>query len=630
MASNNIAFDDTAKPGNNNSSTASNLWVSVSADSDDVTISEDGSVLERKNGLSKQHSNTEESTLPLVSQHSPPRGDREKDKDKRSNNNTNKLIKKGGSKIVAAIKSLQCSPRVDASDYGKLKEKKKNKGSSNNNNNGNNNESIATDVRHNLSQQPQESTTSKQEELIFVANFDNFANFESVQDQLPVVEKDSVSNHSELEDVLENIDASDILQIFTTNTNDTEDTIDNNDESRRKNGQKNEKYAAAAATDDDDDDDNQIIHDLRNTISGLSQNETDFMAKTYSSAEVSGCNVNVKADGSTPTSRSSSPSSSKPKRMIQNEFSQYSNDSNDTPVTCNKSLILTPKNNNDNNERLHYGRKEEQQQNSGDDDNDFWCLPPKEVLHTSLSLGDAISPTEGDNSPCPPDQDQSRRNKVSAEPSYGKASKKSKEMSTIDPQQHTIETLKLPVMNGTRGGTSESILRRVQQFEKQQAGGISYISKYATEGISTAPQEGDDVSAVSSSYVSSFVFSTSENSHNLDGKAIHHHAVVNSDPTSPSHFWKTQLREHEKRGMRQQQKAVNNHYAVINSEQPTSPAFFWKTHPRVTIRSYHFQQRKASNIRKVNARLEIGRPMMYHATSAQVEKQGGFCLGIRR
>ena len=610
MASNNIPFDDTTKPGNNNST---NLWVSVSVDSNDVIISEDGSVLERNNGSSKQHSNNEESTLPLVSQHSPPRGD----KDKRSNNNTNKLIKKGGSKIVAAIKSLQCSPRVDASDYGKLKEKKKNKGSSNKNNNGNgsNNELIATDVRHNLSQQPQ------QEVPVFVADFDNFANFESVQDQRPVVEKDSVSNHSELENVLENIDASDILQIFTTDTNDTEDTTDNNDESRRKNGQKNEEYDAAA------DDDNQIIHDLRNTISGLSQNETDFMGKTYSSAEVSGCNVNVKADGSTPSSRSSSPSSLKPKRLIQNEFSQYSNDSNDTPLTCNKSLILTPKNNN---ERLHYGRKEEEQEDSGDNDNEFWCLPPKEVFHTSLSLGDAISPTEGDNSPCRPDQDQSRSDEVSAEPRYGEASKKSKDMSTIGPQQHTIEALKLPVMNGRRGGTSESILHMVQQFEKQQAGGTSYISKYATEGISTAPQEGDDASAVSSSYVSSFVFSASDHSHNLDGKANHHDAVVNSDPTSPSYFWKTQLREHEKRGMQQQQKSVNNHYAVINSEQPTSPAFFWKTHPRVTIRSYHFQQRKASNIRKVNTKLESRRPMMYHTTSAQVEKQGGFCLGIRR
>jgi hypothetical protein len=627
MASNNIPFDDTTKPGNN-----SNLWVCV----DGTTNSDDGCVLERNNG-SKQHSDSEKSTLPLVS-HSPPRVD----KDKR--NTTNKLIKKGSSKIVAAIKSLQCSPRVDASDYGKLKETKKNKGSSSNNNNNDNDnnilqssnhhledcssKSIKTDGRHNLYQQPQQSS---HEEPVFVANFDNFANFELMQDQLLVFEKGYVvSNNLELENILVNIDANDTLQIFTTDTNDTEDTIDINDENIiTENGQKNEEYDA---------DDNQIIDDLRNTISGLSQNET-VTAKIYSSAEVSGRN---EADGSTPTSTSSSSSSSssKPKRLIQNEFSQFSNDSNDTPVTCNKSLILTP----NNKERLRYGRKEEQQ-DSGDDDNDFWCRPPKEVLHTSLSLGDAISPTEND-SPFRPDQDQSS-DEVSAEPSYGEASKH-KDMSIIGrdgsgngdkldhdyhrptdhhSQQHKIETLKLPVMNGRRGGTlslsspKENVLRRAQQFEKQQAGGTSYISKYATEkvisnekkGMSTTPQEDDDASAVSSSYVSSFVFSTADNGHNLDCNANHHDVVANSDPNSPAFFWKTHPREHEERGM-QQQKAVN-HYAVINSEQPNSPAFFWKTHPRVTIKSYRFQQRKAS-IRKVNTKLESGRSMLHHTNSA--------------
>jgi len=498
-----------------------------------------------------------------------------------------RLVKRSSNKFVAAIKSLQCSPRVDASDYSALEEtKNKCSSSSSSNINQPSSQTNSINSRHNQYHQQQQQIGHQQKDL-----FANFANFESIKNELPIDDKVSILKNLELEKVLEKLDNMDPnsmprrsvipnFEIYSNDTEDTEDSIDN-DECVRENGENKEEC--------DD------IEDLRD-VSGL---------KLGYSAHVSGCS---EANGLAVTS------SSKPKLLIQNEFSQFSNDSNDTPVTCNKSVILTP-----NNDRLQYSRNEEQY--SGDSI-EFYCKPSKEILHRSLSLGDSLSPTE-DDSPCRSDlriliSEASRDEALSS-------TNMLKRMSTIHCnddednldhdchfQQH-LEMLKFPVMNVNRGmsgssSTEENVLCKVKQIEMQQAATsfFSYKNAYIghtdtyseSSGVNKSPVTGkivsnekktisvlrDDASAVSS-IVSSFVFS-SDNEHKLECKV--NQAVVNSETASPAFFWKIHPHEHNQGGMQQKR----NH-AVVNSE-PTVPAFFWKTHPRVTIKSYHFQKRKTN------------------------------------
>lgn len=467
------------------------------------------------------------------------------------------FIKKGSTKFVAAIKSLHCSPRVEEpGDYGKLQENRKAKGSS----------------HHALDDSPEQQHNNILEEPIFVANFDNFDSMQNNPSH-GVVEQGSISKNLELEKVLVKLDSRSFdtgaqsvndhendLEIFTTDTDETNSTIDNG----REIAENEKEY---------DDDikiyDHDII-DLRNISRRMSQ--------------------------------ISPPSSPTPSSLIKNEFSQYSNDSNDTPVTCNKSLILTPKM-----DHLHYLRDEERME----DENDFGCLPPKEVLHHNLSLGDSLSPTEED-SPCkPPDQ------RASADASKAGSIEASKSKAVtpnilprIGParQQQGLETLKLPVMNGGRRrrdspSAADIVLNRVQQFEKQLTG----FSKTAAPGRTANPvaakmpsQPQDDDSGISST-VSSFVFSVDSGQSTLDGKAKP--AVVTPEhPTSPGFFWKTRPPCIE------EEKEMEPPTVRCSSFGHPSPAFFWKTHPRVTIKSYHFQQRKSS-IRRVNTQLESGRSM---------------------
>jgi hypothetical protein len=563
-------------PGNNSES-----WISSSVDNDDET--------KRFN-----HSDCEESLLPLVlsDSHSPTT---------RTGKRNAGRIKRGSDKFVAAIKSLQCSPRVvdDTGGYGKLKGGKTKSSSSN---------QTSNDSNDNASQ------SSNTDSNFFVANFDDL---ESMQDDKPnVVGKGSVSSNLELEKVLERLDslnpgstgpqhnpAVDDLEIFTSGTDDTAENV----------GSTNKHGEAKEEQHDDD------IEDLRQ-LSGLSSSRTEESsfwrgngAPTLATP-IPGCG-HVVGFPSTPTQ----------KPLILNEFSPYSNDSNDTPVTCNKSLILTP-----NNERRHSGQNQEQ---DCGDEIDLYSKPPKEILHRSLSLGDSLSPT-GDDSPCRPDRSvdvsqprntgaKQRKNTLRAMPTAdctddGDNLNHDCHRTTGHPSQRQMEMLTLPVMNGrSRSSLEENVLRRVKQIEvrhilpsffsntnnsfgfgtaKSNQSSLSNSSP-ATQQVLTneaneisTPQ--DEGSAVSSA-VSSFVFST-DNGHNLEGTA--NQAVMNPQTTSSAYFWKAHPSERT-------QQIVN--HAVLTSGH-TSPAFFWKTHPRVTIKSYHFQQRKAS-IRPVNAKLESGR-----------------------
>ena len=489
---------------------------------------------------------TEESNGLLNNEHKPSSSPRV------TNNNIKRnegLLKKSSHKFVSAIKSLQCSPRVEG-DYGKLEEKKK----TNENNNENNNSSM-------LPQRVQEQQRDPQS--VFIANFDEF---QSKNDSSsPLIETGSVSKNLDLEKVLVRLDSIDTgnnsvtvheaLEIFTNGTDETNDTNDGNEnENDRK---------------------SDVIQDLWN-LSGLEQRQIDPTQVSSSAFPLS--------EWDEPKSPKQAP--------IQHEFSQYSNDSNDTPVTCNKSLILTP--NNNNNERLCL-RTDQAVTSSSDD---FYAKPPKELFHRSLSLGDSLSPTE-DDSPCSPDM-------TVGESSPGEASPKNKATNDSGynthrpnrPPQRKPDALKLPIMDTRRRrrtltpesrskDNNKNVLRRVEQFEKGFT--ASPATQQNPKSTRTLPSQERD-SPVSST-VSSFVFSTDENGPES--------SRANRRMASPSFFWKTHPKTPEEKETRQQPPNVV-------SPEPILPAFFWKTHPRVTIKSYHFQQRRTI-VRKVNPNLEGGR-----------------------
>lgn len=249
-----------------------------------------------------------------------------------------KLIKKGDNKFVAAIKSLQCSPRADGSDYDKLEDKTKKRKDV-----GKNNDSFSTKINNSPHSQQQEEHD---------------------------YQKRSISNNLDLETILcrfSNLDQKTVsaqrvcndLEIFT---NDADDSLD--DRVRNNNEQC-------------DDNVDHLRNITRSSLDKIKESShSQDMSKIGSSPLFSD---NNDADGFPPTPRS------KQKPLIQTEFSYFSNDSNDTPITCNKSLVSTP-----NNEHLYLRRKDEKDDG---DDNEIFCKPPKELLHRSLSLGDAISPT---------------------------------------------------------------------------------------------------------------------------------------------------------------------------------------------------------------------------------------------
>mmetsp|Transcript_13717 Transcript_13717/g.32130 ORF Transcript_13717/g.32130 Transcript_13717/m.32130 type:complete len:542 (+) Transcript_13717:136-1761(+) len=482
-----------------------------------------------------------------------------------------RFIRKGGNKFVAAIKSLQCSPRVDKSDYCKLEQMGK--------------PSTNNQQQHHRFQRRQLSD----EQPAFFADFENF---EPMRGDLP-----SVSKKLELNRVLEKIDNfdgkiiipadsedSNELEIFTC---DTDDTMEN-DESLRK------------STEKDDDDDIECLR----TTSGLKLDST----VTFTKAGVW------------------TPSQEKP--LIENEFSQFSIDSNDTPVTCNKSIILTPKH-----EGFNHSRNDEQQ--SGNDDFDW--KPPKELLHRSLSLGDSLSPTDEDS----PDQQYSSnqvleasysqdfmiKNNLNEGPSsYCKGDNDNNvRFRGILPSKMSMEDLKFPDMSVKRGSIDSifaegDVLRKVEKIERQEAVSSSFMkmSDFSPEGRETTgiDSQGDktdkfnsdggkacsaeqDISSPFSSTVSSFTFS-SDHGNNFGDKE--NQTTAHPEQPSSSFSWKTHSRNHNGRRMQQKSNDV-----AVNSE-PISPPFFWKTHPRVTIKSYHFQQRKAT-FRKVNTKLKNGRSM---------------------
>ena len=450
------------------------------------------------------------------------------------------LLKKSGHKFVAAIKSLQCSPRVEG-EYGKLEEQKKKPNSKKHKNN---------EVPPHSSQEQNDNP-----QPIFIANFDGF---QQQEDKSPPVETRSVSKNLELEKVLVRLDSMEFesnsvpathnndLEIFTNNTDETNDTIDTTENDRKS----------------------DIVQDLWNLSGRPPQQPQHQIDATKVSS------------GAFPLSEWEEPTT--PTRsIIQQEFSHYSNDSNDTPLTCNKSLIMTPKN-----ERPNIAAET-------NTEDDFYAKPPKELFHHSLALGDSLTPTE-DDSP-------SHNNSIAAFPSetFQNKNKNNSSVSNRPPQQR-LEALNLPTIEPTRSrvrtGTpnlsfmdrNQSILRRVQQFEKGFSARQANQPKQETTNPSPSPSLPQDENSPNSSTVSSFVFST-------DG--LESSKANGRTSASPSFFWKTHPKTTKEKGTPPPQPQSTM------SPEPFSPAFFWKTHPRVTTKPYNFQQSK-SIVRKVNTKLE--------------------------
>ena len=371
------------------------------------------------------------------------------------------LLKKSGQKFVAAVKSLQCSPRVDANG----KEKRKN---------------LNTNKNNKSSVPPEPVEQNDDTEPTFVANFEEF---QPHNDHSATVESGTASS------------------------------------------------------------------DLPPKPP---QHQNDPSQVSSSAFPLS--------DWEEPKSPTGS--------LIQHSY--YSNDSNDTPLTCNRSLISTPKNE----------RTDETAETSAEDD--LNAKPPKELFHHSLSLGDSLTPTD-DHSP-----GQTNSNKR-----IGDSAK------SHCPPQHELNALNLPIMDSTtrrrietpgsnHNQNNKNVLSRVQQFEQ----GISPSSAEQQHSITTkattpspSPTPEDDETP-NSSTVSSFVFSTVE----LEPPKANHRTSA-----SPRFFWKTHP------------KTVQEEEKVSSDPQPTSPeifspAFFWKTHPRVTTKSY-IQPRKAIDRDIVTAKL---------------------------
>ncbi len=385
------------------------------------------------------------------------------------------LLKKSGRKFVAAIKSLQCSPRVDAN--GKEKRKKANNAKNSKN-------SVSPERAEEQSDDPQP---------IFVANFEEF---QPHNDPSPTVENGTAS--------------SDLPPKPPQHQNDPPDV-----------------------------------------------SSSAFPLSDWEEPK--------------------SPTGS----LIQNQLSLYSNESNDTPLTCNRSLVSTPKNE----------RTEETAETSAE--NDLYAKPPKELFHHSLSLGDSLTPTD-DNSPGQMNsKDASRgedlRNRITS--NSGKSHR---------PPRDELNALNLPIMDSTRrrrietpglnhNQDTKNVLRRVQQFEqvvspssvKQQH---SVTTKRTTPSPSPPPE--DDESPISST-VSSFVYSTV----NLEPPKASHRISA-----SPRFFWKTHPKP-----VQEEEKVSPD--PLPKSPEIFSPAFFWKTHPRVTTKSYNFQPRKSIDRDIIHSRL---------------------------
>ncbi len=461
------------------------------------------------------------------------------------------LLKKGGHKFVAAIKSLQCSPRVEGETYGKLESRK-------------------SDKKKNLLPPPIDPTQqSHSKPVLFIANFDDF---ESTNQNHYAMETGSVSKSLELEKVLVRLDSRDLesnhndhsgvgvddsLEIFTNNTNETDESNPNEQDKK-----------------------SDVIQDLWNVSDPPLQME-DNDEQPAAPTEVSA--------SAFPLSEWETPPSPEP--FLQNALRQHSQDSNDTPRTCNKSLILTPKHQ----ARLSFGTDNAENDDSYPNNNnnnkeDLFGKPPKELFHHSLSLGDSLSPTE-DNSPC-------RSSGTSSEESQTKIHKKDENRHYLPQQQHQqLDMLNLPAMKSRRPQHRNSIEKNLTPTEKTPA---TTPNRSNNDSGSKSPQS--DGSPISST-VSSFVFSTADGNPQKP-KSQARRRVVSPESTSPGFFWKT----HPKEDPKQQQTPHSSSSSSSSTQHvhilsPSSPAFFWKTHPRVTIKSYHFQQ---PIVRRVNSRLDTG------------------------
>ncbi|VEU44730.1 unnamed protein product [Pseudo-nitzschia multistriata] len=470
-------------------------------------------------------------------------GNGTKDSPRTKTSGKKKLAEKAGSKLACAIKALQCSPRVDregGDKYtgGPLSEDRQSlRGGE---------ERRSTRDRYLLHKQERSPD--------FVADFANFESMEydqEQQQQAPALV--SVSTTLELEKVLANLDNSSIQHSNTHGFADAEGatphtqtqprSVDSDDEL--------EIYADSTCTLDTANDINENENENDNDNDNHeNQNDVDYDCDSDSEHHQRGA---IEASAS---SRSPPGSPSQLHKTIENEFGRYSTDSNDTPVTCNKSLVVlptppSPHGNGGDGEFL--GNSNGSLSGSGTahagDPNGLFGKPPKTILHRSLSLGDALSPTEDDDgSPIrwhrPSGGVEEHKDDVANHPGRPSA------------RQQQIELLQLPVMEeGPRQGLPAGFVG--ESGPGGQGSGL-HTNAPAHHGLAATRirDENDDVSALTSSTVSSFVFSR----------------VSQQSETT----WSLLRQQHRPAGR--------------DAPEAVRRGFFWKTRPCVTVKSYRFQQ----------------------------------------
>jgi hypothetical protein len=231
----------------------------------------------------------------------------------------------------------------------------------------------------------------------------------------------------------------------------------------------------------------------------------------------------------------------------QQEGTLFASDvSNDTPTTCNRSL-LTPTTNPQQKQHHISATSQDDHNNSTTDGR-----PPKHILHRSLSLGDALSPADDDSPPVerPRRQEDPKRTSATlyfSDDCFGPSSSSAED-------DELKRYLQVPTMEEL---SSRGSLVPVNEDTTVEHGSLSNIllqsapvtTKVYTERTNPPPppplKDDDSFSTVSS-------FTIGPNIHQRKNQAV-------------------------------QEKQL---------PRPTAPPFFWKTHPSVTVKINAVQQRQ--------------------------------------
>ena len=213
--------------------------------------------------------------------------------------------------------------------------------------------------------------------------------------------------------------------------------------------------------------------------------------------------------------------------------------SNDTPTTCNRSLLTPTKT----------PQQQKQRRDDGDNNTTTDGRPPKHILHQSLSLGDALSPADDDNDspsaeqPRQPQQQSKRSSKAQYSDDYFSPSS-----STGEDELKLKHLLQIPTMEELSSRRSlvpvneetamEDGIRRRTELQSH-----SITTKLCTENTNPLPPPPPLKDDDSFSTVSSFTVGP-----NINQKQ-------------------------------------NNQVVQDQQPRPNPPPFFWKTHPSVTMKS---------------------------------------------